>query len=96
VAAEPNLDSQYKDDPAYRRFPYRVMQALADAFARESSRPVQVVKRKILPWPCQTGFRSIGWNLTPYFWHRDVSVCHHLRERTADLLGDPKAEGTES
>jgi len=75
LVAEPNLDYRYKDDPAYKRVPYRVRQAVADAFARDSSPPVRALKRWILPWLYETSFRSIDWNLTPSFSHRYGAVA---------------------
>ncbi len=75
VVAEPNLDYRYKDEPAYRRVPYRVRQAVADGFARDSILPIRLLKRWILPWIYDTSFESIDWNLTPTFSHRYGAVA---------------------
>ncbi len=75
VVAEPNLDYRYKDNPAHRRVPYRVRQAVADRFTRDSILPVSLLKRALLPRLYHASFQSVDWNLTPSFSHRYGAVA---------------------
>ena len=75
IAAAPNLDYRYKESPRHKRIPHAVRQSLTDWMARDSSRPIARLKRKILPLLLQATSTDSLWDLTPSFSHRYGAVA---------------------